>query len=86
MAQVANTKRVTLPQQTLLATLPQTADGPNGTPIHGNTYSTLKAAGMTWHAYYALREQGFIVEVPSGGNEPDVSITPSGIGAQLFNR
>jgi len=83
---VANTKRVTLPQQSLLASLPQTIAPVGAAPIHGNTYSTLKAAGMGWHSYYALREQGYIIEVPSGSNEPDVAITPAGVGAQTYNR
>ena len=80
---VANTKRVTIPQQTTLATLPQTPGVP---PTHGNTFSTLKAAGMAWPDYVSLREQGFIVEVPAGSNEPDVAITGGGVGAQTFNR
>ena len=87
---IANVQLVTVPQQVLLASLPQIPvslpETAGVSPIHGKTYSTLKAANMTWHQYLSLREQGLIVEVPAGSNEPDVAITPAGIGAQLFNR
>lgn len=78
---LATVKRVPIPHQTLLAALPQT---PTAAPVHGNTYTNLKAAGMSWADYVSLREQGFITEVRSGGNEPDIVITPTGIAAQKF--
>lgn len=80
---LANTKRVPIAHQTLLASLPQT---PGVAPNHGNTYTNLRAAGMIWHDYVSLREQGFIVEQLSNGAEPDIAITTTGVCALTFNR
>jgi len=78
---LANTARVTLAQQVLLNSLPQTPPTP---PLTGNTYTNLKAANMTWAQYVSLREQGFIVEDYSSGAEPGVAITDLGKSALTF--